>query len=98
LTEGLHVERMVKKKSVYVCINKKGGRACIGPRSREVFRALHQRARERAEEGEDEVQVERIVCMGYCSHGPNVKIHGGPFFHEVGEDDVDEILDAVTQA
>ncbi|MDH5489434.1 MAG: (2Fe-2S) ferredoxin domain-containing protein, partial [Rhodospirillaceae bacterium] len=79
-------------KRVYVCINKKGGKACIGPKSRAVFRALHKRARERG----GEIEVERIVCMGYCSHGPNVKIHGGDFFHEVSVDDVDDILDAVT--
>ncbi len=80
---------MTTPKTVYICINKKGGKACIGPRSREVFRALHKRARERG----GEVTVERIQCMGYCSEGPNVKIHGGAVFNEVTLDDVERILD-----
>ena len=86
---------MKKNKRVYVCINKKGGKACIGPKSREVFRALRERAKERAEQGGVEVEVERMVCMGYCDKGPNVKILGGPFFHEVDPDNVDKILDEV---
>ncbi len=90
------IGNMSKEKRVYVCINKRGGKACIGPKSREVFRALRQRARERAEQGGDPVEVERIVCMGYCGQGPNVKIHGGRFFHEVDPDKVDEILDTLT--
>jgi len=84
---------MMKKKTVYICINKRGGKACIGPQSREVFRALHKRAKERG----GEVAVERIVCMGDCSFGPNVKIHGGSVFHEVSVDDIDAILDQAQQ-
>jgi len=84
---------MMKKRTVYICINKRGGKACIGPQSREVFRTLHKRAKERG----GEVAVERIVCMGDCSFGPNVKIHGGPVFHEVTVDDVDAILDQAQQ-
>lgn len=86
---GLHVVPMIKQKKIYICINKKGGQACIGPKSREVFRALHQRARERG----GEVEVQRIECMGYCSDGPNVKIHGGGVFNEVELSDVERILD-----
>ncbi|MCW8915258.1 MAG: (2Fe-2S) ferredoxin domain-containing protein [Magnetovibrio sp.] len=78
---------------LYVCINKKGGKACIGPKSREVFRALRKHAKERIEEDGVDIVVKRMECMGYCGEGPNVKIHGGPFFHEVTEDDADSILD-----
>jgi len=84
---------MMKKRTVYICINKRGGKACIGPQSREVFRTLHKRAKERG----GEVAVERIVCMGDCSFGPNVKIHGGPVFHEVSVDEIDAILDQAQQ-
>lgn len=87
----------MNKKTVYICINKRGGKACIGPQSREVFRALRKRAKERAKDGADEVTVERIVCMGDCSFGPNVKIHGGRVFHEVSLSDVEQILDAAEQ-
>jgi len=83
----------MKKKTIYICINKRGGKACIGPQSREVFRTLRKRAKERG----GDVTVERIVCMGDCSYGPNVKIHGGPVFHEVTVDDVDAILDQAQQ-
>jgi len=87
--EGLHVVAMAPQKKIYICINKKGGAACLGPQSREVFRALRKRARERG----GAVAVERIECMGDCSYGPNVKVHGGPVFHEVALDDVERILD-----
>lgn len=81
---------MAAKKAILVCINpRSGGPACIGEQSREVFRAFHKRAKERG----GEVEVMRNVCMGYCSQGPNVKILGGPFHHEVTVDDVDRILD-----
>lgn len=82
---------MPVSKRLYVCINKRGGAACIGPKSREVFRELHKRARERG----GLVEVERVECMGDCSYGPNVKIHGGRVFHEVGLSDLDDILDDV---
>ncbi|HEY9164077.1 MAG TPA: (2Fe-2S) ferredoxin domain-containing protein [Magnetovibrio sp.] len=81
---------MTADKTLFVCINKKGGRACIGLKSREVFRVLHKRARERG----GAVNVERITCMGYCGEGPNVKIQGGDVFNEVCLDDVERILDA----
>jgi len=97
LVPGLHVKAMKKQKTVYICINKKGGQACIGPQSREVFRALHKRAKERVRDGHCDVAVQRIECMGDCSFGPNVKIHGGPAFHEVTVDDVDAILDRAEQ-
>lgn len=85
---------MGAKKTVLVCINpRSGGPACIGAASREVFRALHKRARERG----GAVDVQRHVCMGYCSDGPNVKIVGGPFHHHVTVDDVDRILDLAEQ-
>lgn len=80
---------MTNPKTIYVCINKKGGPACIGPQSRAIFRALHKRARERG----GDVVVERLTCMGECSHGPNAKIHGGAVFNQVGLDDVERILD-----
>ena len=81
---------MAAKKGILVCINpRSGGPACIGAASRKVFRAFRKRAKE---QGAD-IQIDRNVCMGYCSYGPNVKILGGPFFHEVTVDDVDRILD-----
>jgi NADH:ubiquinone oxidoreductase subunit E len=85
---------MSKPKTVFICINKRGGRACIGPDSRAVFRALHKRARDRAAQGGAEIKVERMTCLGYCSDGPNVKILGGRVFNEVTLDDVEAILDA----
>jgi len=54
-----------------------------------VFRALRKRAGERS----GDIEVERIMCMGDCGYGPNVKIHGGPVFHEVSISDIEKILD-----
>ncbi|MEG3618418.1 (2Fe-2S) ferredoxin domain-containing protein [Magnetovibrio sp. PR-2] len=84
---------MTKPKRLYVCINKRGGAACIGPKSREIFRELHKRARERG----GDIKVVRVECMGDCSYGPNVKIHGGRVYHHVELDDLDEILDQVSK-
>ncbi|MBL4747668.1 MAG: (2Fe-2S) ferredoxin domain-containing protein [Magnetovibrio sp.] len=82
---------MKENPKVYICINARaGGVACIGQGAREVFRALHKNAKERG----GFVKIERNVCMGYCQEGPNVKIHGGPFYHGVTVEDVDGILDA----
>ena len=89
----------MKQKTVFICINKKGGKECIGADSRAVFRALHAKARERAHvrpDG-DAVKVERMTCLGYCGQGPNVKIYGGPVFNAVTLDDVDRILDTAEQ-
>lgn len=94
LCRALHVGAMSKQKTIYVCINKRGGRACIGPQSREVFRALRQYAKDRAEAGAGDVAVERFTCLGECGHGPNVKILGGPVFNEVGLDDFARIFAA----
>ncbi|MGB0694090.1 MAG: (2Fe-2S) ferredoxin domain-containing protein [Rhodospirillaceae bacterium] len=41
------------------------------------------------------VRVEPIACLGYCYKGPNVRVKGGAFFHEVSEQDFPAILEAV---
>lgn len=81
---------MVHPATIFVCINKRGGKGCIGEESRAVFRALHARARERG----GQVRIQRMTCLGECSHGPNAKIKGGQVFNRVTLDDVERILDA----
>ena len=84
-----------KKREIFICINKRaGGAACIGQGAIDALRALMSEAKDRG----NKVKIKRNVCMGYCSQGPNVKILGGPFHHEVTVDDVDRILDLALHA
>lgn len=44
------------------------------------------------------IPVERFICFGMCDKGPNVRLApGGPFFHEVGPDQVPEIVLAISR-
>jgi len=80
--------------TVYVCTNMRmGGNSCANQKSKAVLRALQVRADERALAGGALVAVRPSVCMGYCDEGPNVKIMGGAFHHEVRVEDVDKVLD-----
>jgi|GEM_PF-689636 len=81
--------------TVYVCTNMRmGGNSCANQKSKTVLKALQLRADERVLAGGPLVAVRPSVCMGYCEQGPNVKIMGGGFFHEVRIEDVDKVLDA----
>ena len=84
----------VKSKTfkIYMCGNQRaGGAGCISPGAREVLSVLKARAEQHAEQ----IDVIESTCMGYCGQGPNVKIHGGAFFHNVQVEDVDEILNVL---
>ena len=71
-----------------------GGNSCANQKSKAVLKALQMRADERALTGGVLVAVRPSVCMGYCDEGPNVKIMGGAFLHDVRIQDVDTVLDA----
>ncbi|PHS75927.1 MAG: hypothetical protein COB59_11240 [Rhodospirillaceae bacterium] len=80
-----------KKREIFICINKRaGGAACIGQGAIDALRALINEAKQRG----NKVKIKRNVCMGYCGQGPNVKIRGGEFFHDVKPEDAKMILDA----
>jgi len=43
--------------------------------------------------------VERILCFGSCSRGPNIRLApGGAFFHGVGEADLPALVEQVAAA
>ena len=80
--------------TVYVCTNlRMSGASCAGQESKAVLHAMQRRADERALMGHPMVTVRSSVCMGYCGDGPNVKVINGDFYHQVGLDDIDAILD-----
>lgn len=39
------------------------------------------------------IRVERIVCMGYCAKGPNVKVTGGDFIHGADQQKLEALLE-----
>lgn len=79
------------KNKIYVCGNHRaGGAGCVN-RGKAVLDALMTQASER----EDDIQIVKGTCLGHCSEGPNVKIHGGRIFNEVQVGDVAGILDAL---
>lgn len=46
-----------------------------------------------------DVRLERSVCMGHCTKGPNVRfVPGGPFRFGCGPGDVEALLDALETA
>ena len=74
--------------TIFVCTNLRiSGVSCAGKDSPKVLKALAN-----ACAGIDGVEVKKSVCMGYCGQGPNVKVLGGKFYHEVGEGDVETIV------
>lgn len=81
---------------VYVCTNFRTGvhSSCAARGSKQLFKQLHDLAKERAEE----IIVEQIVCLGKCEKGPNMRIAGGEIINGVGPDDLPKILDRVTSA
>lgn len=80
--------------TVYVCTNlRMSGNSCANQKSKQLLKALQSRADERALSGGPMVKVKSSVCMGHCATGPNVKIIGGEFHHQVQLSDVDAILD-----
>lgn len=46
-----------------------------------------------------DIKITRIVCLGRCRRGPNMRIApGGAFFSDVDESRIPEILDALEAA
>ena len=71
---------MANQLKIFVCTNLRlSGGSCSGQGALEVLRAL--RAEPEVKNGT--VAVLESVCMGYCGEGPNVKILGGDFYHDV---------------
>lgn len=81
-----------KQYKIYMCRNQRaGGAGCINPSATLVFDALTLQAAAH----EEDIEIINSTCLGYCSEGPNAKIHGGAVFNKVKVADVADILDAV---
>ncbi len=75
-----------------VCVNFRpfsGQPSCAFRGSKALADWLEQEIRTR----ELNIGVERIVCMGHCSKGPNVKVKGGDIIHEATTEKLGKILD-----
>lgn len=76
---------------IYVCTNLRlSGGSCSGQGAFEVLKAL--RAQPEVKDGT--VLVLESICMGYCGEGPNVKIIGGDFYHDVKPGDAARLVAA----
>lgn len=74
------------KKRIFVCCNDNGEKnpSCLLRGSNILLEKLQNKC--------DKIEVVKSPCMGRCSFGPIVKIHGGPFFQKVSENDFDNII------
>lgn len=81
---------------VVVCVNRMrgpSGRCCGLSGAPEIAEALEAGVRDRALK----VDIERIVCLGKCADGPNLRIVGGEFKNHLSMDDVPNLLDEFEQ-
>ena len=78
-----------------VCVNNRlgaGQKSCAASGSRDLIDIFRQRI---TDSGID-ASVEEQVCLGRCAEGIAMRIaHGGPFFTQVIEADVDLILHSI---
>ena len=79
---------------IFVCTNLRqvGGQpSCRARGSDNLVKLLEQAVAER----DLPIEVKTSVCFGHCEKGPNVKALGQPFWHEVSEEDIPNILDSL---
>jgi predicted metal-binding protein len=77
-----------------VCINLRpfaGQPSCAARGSRDLADYLEQAIACR----KLDTKVQRVVCLGHCQRGPNVRIAGGFFIHEANTARLDALLDAL---
>ncbi len=82
-------------KELLVCVNFRpfsGQPSCALRGSRELADWLEREIECRSLD----VSVERIVCFGHCSIGPNVKVKGSDFVHEATREKLTAVLDDLT--
>ena len=83
---------MADQVRLVVCVNERlgpGQKSCAGSGSRELLQTLRAMLAER----QMDYPVVEQVCLGHCYEGPAMRIApGGPFFTEVGEQDLERII------
>lgn len=86
------IEDQEERMRVVVCVNRMRGprgKCCGLSGSLEIAEALESGARTRGLN----VAIERIVCLGKCDDGPNLRIVGGEFRQNLTLDDVPSLLE-----
>lgn len=80
------------EKRLIVCVNERlglGQRSCATSGSRALIAII----RQRLDESDQNIPVIEQVCLGRCTEGVVMRIApGGPFFTEVQEQDLEQIL------
>ena len=81
--------------ALLVCVNRRldsGSPSCVARGSEALADRLEAALAARGLE----LPLRRIHCFGECARGPNLRLApGGRFFHRVGPDDVESVLDAL---
>jgi NADH:ubiquinone oxidoreductase subunit E len=76
-----------------VCVNERLGvdkKSCAGSGSRELIKIL----KNKLEQQGIDIPIVEQVCLGRCEEGIAMRIApGGPFFTEVIQSDLDELID-----
>lgn len=87
---------MTQKPQIFVCTNLRlSGASCAGRGGFDVLKALRQHPQ--VEDGS--VAVHDSVCMGYCAKGPNAKVIGAAFHHDLKPADAERLIkDALSQS
>lgn len=79
--------------TILICVNRrfKGDQpSCAARGSMAIAEAIEAGVAERR----IDIKVERIICFGHCTKGPNIRFApGGRFNHETKLDDVPAMLD-----
>lgn len=80
---------------LFICVNRRpiGQPSCGGRDSAQLADWLEAEIDRR---GLD-IPVERLVCMGHCRVGPNVKVKAGPMIHGATRETLAALLDDFEQ-
>jgi len=79
--------------SLTVCLHTRfSSQSCGDGGGEAIAEALEEALKKR----QSKLSVNRIYCFGICEEGPNVRLTpGGPFFHKVRLENLDDLLDEV---
>lgn len=84
-------------KKVLVCVHQRmtaANPSCGGRGSQQILDLLRQAIAAQSLN----IAVERFICFGMCTRGPNVRLApGGAFFHHVTPERIPEIVQAIRQ-
>jgi NADH:ubiquinone oxidoreductase subunit E len=70
--------------------------SCVGQGADDLLAPLQEGLRRRGLL--DRVSLGRAACFSHCARGPNLRIVGGPFLHDLSLDTLEQALDRVEDA